>query len=137
MVLTNGCFDLLHLGHVDYLFKASTLGESLVVAVNSDVSVRMQEKGKDRPIFPLLYRMRMLASLSCVDYVLSFEDKTPLNLICKIRPEVLVKGGDWPISSMVGSQEVQAYGGRVLSIPFHLKLSTTEILGMIRRKHDV
>ena len=116
VVFTNGCFDILHAGHVDYLDRAAALGASLVVGVNSDASVRRQGKGEDRPINPLADRMAVLAALEAVSLVVPFDDDTPLALIHAVRPEHLVKGGDWPVEAIVGADFVRGYGGQVHSI---------------------
>lgn len=131
-VFTNGCFDLLHRGHVAYLEEAAALGH-LVVGVNSDASVRRLGKGADRPINTLEDRMALLAALASVSLVTSFDEDTPLSLIGAIRPDHLVKGGDWPIDRIVGAREVEAYGGRVRSIPFRFERSTSRLLEKIRR----
>lgn len=133
LVFTNGCFDILHRGHVTYLAQARALGATLVVGVNSDESVRRQGKGEDRPINAVADRMAVLAALASVDRVLAFADDTPLNLILALRPDVLVKGGDWAVDAMVGSEEVLAWGGRAVSIPFLHAASTTAVLAKIRR----
>lgn len=132
LVFTNGCFDILHVGHVDYLDQAAALGASLVVGVNTDASVRRQGKGEDRPINPLADRMAVLAALEAVSLVVSFDDDTPLALIHAVRPEHLVKGGDWPIDAIVGADFVRSYGGQVHSIAFRHQRSTTRLLGRIR-----
>ncbi len=132
LVMTNGCFDILHRGHVTYLAQARELGAALLVAVNSDDSVRRQNKGPDRPVNPLEDRMAMLAALKSVDLVVSFDEDTPLSLVKAIRPDVLVKGGDWPVQAIVGAQDVLAAGGRVFSIPFVYQRSTTALLRKIR-----
>ena len=132
IVFTNGCFDLLHPGHVDYLEKARSLGDLLVVGVNSDSSVKRIKPGLDRPVNAEAARARVLAGLGCVDYVIIFEEDTPYNLIQKVRPQVLVKGGDWPVESIVGRDIVQDLGGEVLSIPFTRDCSTTGILDRIK-----
>ncbi len=131
-VFTNGCFDILHRGHVTYLDEARALGASLIVGVNSDASVRRQGKGDDRPINRLEDRMALLAALESVSLVVCFDEDTPLDLILAIRPEVLVKGGDWAIENMVGAPEVMGWGGSVHSIPFQHQTSTTALLGKIR-----
>ncbi len=131
-VFTNGCFDILHRGHVAYLEEAAALGKSLVVGVNSDASVRRLEKGQNRPINPLDDRMAVLAALGCVSLITSFEDDTPLALIKLVRPDHLVKGGDWTPDKIVGSEVVKSYGGQVHSIPFRYDRSTTELLRRIR-----
>ena len=132
LVFTNGVFDLLHRGHVTYLARARALGRSLLVAVNSDASVRRLGKGEDRPINRCEDRMAVLAALGCVDWVTWFEDDTPLALILAARPDVLVKGGDWPVGAIVGAREVRGWGGEVHSIPFEHQRSTTETLRRIR-----
>ena len=132
LVMTNGCFDLLHRGHVTYLAQARELGASLLVAVNSDASVRRLNKGADRPINPLEDRMAMLAALKSVDWVVSFEEDTPLEIVKWAQPDVLVKGGDWPVDAIIGGGDVLSYGGRVLSIPFVHQRSTTALLRKIR-----
>ena len=132
LVMTNGCFDILHVGHVHYLSQAKALGATLLVAVNSDASIQQLNKGDNRPINPLIYRLQMLAALAAVDAVCWFEDATPLSLIKQIRPDILVKGGDWPIAQMIGAQEVVAWGGKVYSLPFVIDISTTAIINKIR-----
>lgn len=132
IVFTNGCFDILHVGHVDYLDRAAALGRSLVVGVNSDASVRRQGKGDDRPINTLADRMAVLAALEAVSLVVPFDDDTPLMLIQTVRPEHMVKGGDWPVESIVGADFVRASGGQVHSIPFRHARSTSDLLRRIR-----
>ena len=132
LVLTNGVFDILHRGHVTYLAEARALGASLIVGVNSDASVRRQGKGDDRPINRLEDRMALLAALESVSLVVGFDTDTPFDLILAIRPEVLVKGGDWRIENIVGAKEVVGWGGSVHSIPFQHHTSTTALLGKIR-----
>ncbi len=132
LVFTNGCFDVLHRGHVTYLAQARALGASLIVAVNSDASVKRQGKGDDRPINAVQDRMAVLAALESVSLVVSFEEDTPLNLILACRPDVLVKGGDWKPENIVGSAEVQEWGGTVHSIPFRHERSTTALIRKIR-----
>lgn len=131
-VFTNGCFDILHRGHVSYLEEARALGQSLVVAVNTDASVRRLNKGSDRPVNPLEDRMAVLAALQCVDAVVPFDDDTPLTLIQALQPDILVKGGDWPVERIVGADVVLAGGGEVHSIPFRHDRSTTDLLKRIR-----
>jgi rfaE bifunctional protein nucleotidyltransferase chain/domain len=133
LVFTNGCFDILHRGHVTYLAQARALGASLVVAANSDVSVKRLGKGDDRPVNPLADRMAVLAALECVSLVTWFDEDTPLERIRDCRPDVLVKGGDWPVERIVGAPEVIGWGGRVHSIPFLHERSTTALLEKIRR----
>ncbi len=135
LVFTNGCFDVLHRGHVTYLAQARALGAALIVGVNSDASVRRQNKGSDRPVNNLADRMAVLAALGDVDAVIPFDDDTPLALILKISPDVLVKGGDWAVPNIVGAKEVLARGGRVESIPFSFQRSTTALLKKIRESH--
>jgi rfaE bifunctional protein nucleotidyltransferase chain/domain len=132
LVFTNGCFDVLHRGHVTYLAQARALGASLVVGVNSDASVKRQGKGADRPINAEQDRMAVLAALGSVSLVVQFDEDTPLNLILACHPDVLVKGGDWKPENIVGSTEVLAWGGTVHSIPFLHERSTTSLLKKIR-----
>lgn len=130
VVFTNGCFDILHRGHVEYLRSASGLGTILIVGVNSDLSVR-RVKGDRRPIIPLEDRMAVLASLEFVDYVVSFEEDTPGQLIDAIVPDVLVKGGDWQRTEVVGRETVERNGGRVEIIDFLEGYSTRGIIEKI------
>jgi len=132
LVFTNGCFDVLHRGHVTYLAQASALGAAMIVGVNSDASVKRQGKGDDRPINSELDRMMVLAALESVSLVVKFDEDTPLNLILACKPDVLVKGGDWQPENIVGSKEVQGWGGTVHSIPFLHERSTTALLKKIR-----
>lgn len=132
LVFTNGVFDILHRGHVTYLAQARALGASMVLALNSDASVKRLNKGDDRPINMLADRMAVAAALSMVDIVTFFEEDTPLNLILLCKPDVLVKGGDWPVDQIVGAREVQGWGGTVHSIPFLHERSTTAMLKKIR-----
>jgi rfaE bifunctional protein nucleotidyltransferase chain/domain len=132
LVFTNGCFDLLHRGHVTYLAQARALGASLLVALNTDASVRRLGKGDDRPVNPLEDRMAVIAALGCVDLVTWFDEDTPLNLILACRPDVLVKGGDWPVDAIVGATEVRSWGGQIRSIPFLFQRSTTSLLQRVR-----
>ena len=133
IVFTNGCFDILHRGHTTYLEQARNIGASLIVGVNSDASVKRQGKGDDRPINTLEDRMSVLASLACVDAVVSFDDDTPYSLIKEIVPQHLVKGGDWAIADIVGGDIVSDNGGQVHSIAFEFDRSTTSLLEKIRR----
>ena len=133
LVFTNGCFDILHRGHVTYLAQARALGAALIVAVNSDASVKRLGKGDDRPVNPLADRMALLASLECVTLVTWFDEDTPLLRILECRPDVLVKGGDWPVEKIVGYAETMGWGGEVHSIPFLHERSTTALLEKIRR----
>ena len=132
IVFTNGCFDVLHRGHVTYLAQARALGASLVVGVNSDASVMRQGKGDDRPINGEQDRMMVLAALESVSLVIRFDEDTPLNLILACRPDVLAKGGDWQPEKIVGAREVLGWGGSVHSIPFLHDRSTTALLNKIR-----
>ena len=132
LVFTNGCFDILHRGHVTYLAQARALGAALVVGVNSDASVRRLGKDADRPVNPLPDRMAVLAALESVSMVVPFDEDTPLSLILACRPDVLVKGGDWQIEDIVGAREVQGWGGAVHSIPFLHERSTTALLNKVR-----
>ena len=132
LVFTNGVFDILHRGHVTYLAQARALGASMILALNSDASVKRLNKGDDRPINTLEDRMAVAAALSMVDVVTFFEDDTPLNLILACKPAVLVKGGDWPVEQIVGASEVQSWGGKVYSLPFLHERSTTAMLKKIR-----
>jgi rfaE bifunctional protein nucleotidyltransferase chain/domain len=133
LVFTNGCFDILHRGHVTYLAQAAALGASLVVALNSDASVRRLGKGDERPVNALADRLAVMAALECVTLVTWFDEDTPLQAILACRPEVLVKGGDWPPERIVGSGEVLGWGGAVHSIPFLHPTSTTALLDKVRR----
>ncbi len=132
LVFTNGVFDILHRGHATYLARARDLGTSLIVALNSDASVRRLGKGADRPINPLADRMALIAALESVSLVTSFDDDTPLALIRLVRPDVLVKGGDWAVEKIVGAAEVKSWNGTVHSIPFDFERSTSETLKRIR-----
>lgn len=132
LVFTNGCFDVLHRGHVTYLAQARALGAALVVGVNSDASVKRLGKGDDRPLNAQEDRMAVLAALQAVDMVVVFDEDTPLDLILACRPDVLVKGGDWPPDKIVGAQEVRGWGGAAHSIPFLHQCSTTALLNKIR-----
>ena len=131
LVFTNGCFDLLHIGHTRYLQEARTLGDCLIVGVNSDASVRAI-KPNGRPIVPQAQRAEVLAALACVDYVVLFDEPDPRALIVTIQPDVLVKGGDWPIEQIVGRDIVQARGGRVVTIPLVPDMSTTTLVRRIQ-----
>jgi rfaE bifunctional protein nucleotidyltransferase chain/domain len=133
LVFTNGCFDILHRGHVTYLAQARALGASLVVAANSDASVKRLGKGDERPVNTLEDRLALLAALESVTLVTWFEEDTPLARILDCRPDILVKGGDWPLEKIVGYREVTGWGGRVESIPFLHQKSTTTLLEKIRR----
>ncbi|MDD3905096.1 MAG: D-glycero-beta-D-manno-heptose 1-phosphate adenylyltransferase [Candidatus Omnitrophica bacterium] len=133
IVFTNGCFDIIHVGHVDYLSRARDLGDILVIGLNSDSSVR-RLKGKGRPINKEKDRALILSALSFVDYIVIFGDDTPGNLIKKIKPDILVKGGDWKIKEIVGADFVSSYGGRVTTIPFVKGYSTTSIVERMKAK---
>ena len=130
-MFTNGCFDLIHAGHVRYLTQARALGDALVVALNSDRSVRAL-KGDGRPIMNEQERAEVIAALEAVNYVIVFDGETPRELIAALLPDVLVKGGDWPLNQIVGREEVEAAGGRVLSLPYVEGSSTTEIIERIK-----
>lgn len=133
IVFTNGCFDILHVGHVEYLKKAASLGDLLVVGLNSDRSVRAI-KGKDRPINKAKDRARVLSALSFVDYITVFNELTPEKLIIMLKPDVLVKGGDWKVRDIVGSDFVRSYGGRVVSVPFIKGYSTTSLIKKLGKR---
>ncbi len=132
LVFTNGCFDILHRGHVAYLEQAARLGSSLVVGINDDASVRRQNKGGGRPINPLADRAAVLAALASVDLVVPFGDDTPLALIMTLQPDHLVKGGDWSMDQIVGAQQVRERGGQVHAIPIRYQRSTTDLIRRIR-----
>ncbi|MDD5173372.1 MAG: D-glycero-beta-D-manno-heptose 1-phosphate adenylyltransferase [Candidatus Omnitrophota bacterium] len=133
IVFTNGCFDILHVGHVDYLSRAKDMGDILVVGLNSDSSVK-KIKGAGRPINKESDRVKVLSALSFVDYIISFNETTPENLIKKVRPDILVKGGDWKIEDIVGGAFVRSRGGKVKSIPFVKGYSTTSIIEKSARR---
>lgn len=130
VVFTNGCFDLLHPGHVRYLELARELGDCLIVALNSDRSVR-ELKGPQRPILREAERVEVMAALRCVDYVTIFDEPTPRRLIARLLPDILVKGGDWGVAEIVGREEVEAAGGEVQSLPFVEGCSTSEVIARI------
>lgn len=132
VVFTNGVFDILHRGHVTYLADAKALGACLIVGVNSDASVRMLGKGDDRPINREQDRMALLAALESVDWVVLFEEKTPVDLIEALHPDVLVKGGDYDMDALPESALVRGWGGRALAIPFQHDRSTTALLRKVR-----
>jgi D-glycero-beta-D-manno-heptose 1-phosphate adenylyltransferase len=134
LVFTNGVFDVLHRGHVTYLAQARALGASLVVALNADESVRALGKGSDRPVNPLADRAAVVAALESVSLVTWFDEETPLEVIRKVKPDVLVKGGDWPVENIVGAAEVRGWGGSVRSIPFVHARSTSALLEKIRNE---
>lgn len=133
IVFTNGCFDLLHAGHARYLREARTLGDVLVVGLNSDASVRRLGKGAERPLQVESDRAELLAALAMVDYVSIFDEDTPLELVRSVLPDVLAKGGDWSEDQVVGGDVVKARGGKVAILPYHPGASTTELVRKIRR----
>ena len=133
IVFTNGCFDVMHVGHTRYLQAARDLGDLLVVGVNTDRSVRSLNKGSDRPIVPDDQRAEVLAALACVDYVVLFDEPDPGRLIGEIQPDVLVKGGDWTPDKIVGRETVEARGGVVKTIPLVPGVSTTALVEKIRK----
>ncbi len=132
IVFTNGCFDLLHAGHVEYLEKSRSLGDLLVVGLNTDASVRRLGKGPGRPLNTEADRARVLAALSCVDYVIPFDEDTPAALIAAIGPDVLTKGGDYAPDSVAGAGTVKARGGRVVIVPLLEGRSTTGLIGKMK-----
>ena len=131
LVFTNGCFDILHVGHVRYLEAARRLGDSLIVGLNNDASVR-RLKGPGRPLNKAKDRAEVLSGLSCVDKVVIFGEDTPLRLIKKLKPQVLVKGGDWPLDKIVGADFVRERGGKVFSIKFIRGFSTTSLIHRVK-----
>ena len=135
VVFTNGCFDLLHPGHVRYLSAARAKGDRLVVAVNADRTVAAL-KGEGRPIVPLEERMEVLAALECVDYVVPFDEETPARIIEVLKPDVLVKGGDWSPDQIVGRETVERSGGQVLSLPFAEGYSTSKLIARVLEGRD-
>jgi D-beta-D-heptose 7-phosphate kinase/D-beta-D-heptose 1-phosphate adenosyltransferase len=135
IVFTNGCFDLLHVGHVRYLEAARALGDILIIGINSDPSVRGL-KGPWRPILPLEERAEILSGLGCVDYVTAFDEATPLELVILLRPHVLVKGGDWTKEDVVGREVVEGSGGEVVIFPFVAGSSTTNIIETILKRYE-
>jgi D-beta-D-heptose 7-phosphate kinase/D-beta-D-heptose 1-phosphate adenosyltransferase len=132
LVFTNGCFDILHVGHVRYLEAARSLGDALLVAINSDAAVRAL-KGESRPVMSETERAEMLAALTAVSYVTIFDALSPRTLIRELLPDVLVKGGDYDLDEIHGREEVEAAGGRVLALPFVAGVSTTDIIERIRK----
>ena len=132
IVFTNGCFDLMHVGHTRYLQAAKDLGDLLVVGINSDESVRSLNKAPDRPIVSELQRAEVVAALGCIDYVILFNEPDPQSLIAALQPDVLVKGGDWAVERIVGREIVEARGGVVLTIPLVPGVSTTSLIERIR-----
>ncbi len=135
IVFTNGCFDLLHVGHIRYLEKAKSLGDILIVGLNSDHSVRTI-KGPQRPILPEQERAEVLSGLWCVDYITLFDEPTPLELIASLRPHLLVKGGDWSKEAVVGREEVEASGGEVVLLPFVEGISSSTIIETIIKRYE-
>ena len=135
IVFTNGCFDLLHRGHVRYLEKAKSLGDVLVVGVNSDSSVR-KLKGRKRPIRPEGERTEILSGLGCVDYVTIFDEADPLKLITSLKPNLLVKGGDWTREQIVGREVVERLGGELVIIPFVKGASTSNVIDTILKRYE-
>ncbi len=133
IVFTNGCYDILHPGHVDLLARTKALGDVLVLGLNSDESVKRQGKGDDRPVNPYPVRAFVLAHLESVDFVIRFDDDTPAQLIEAVQPDVLVKGGDWPVERIVGRETVQRRDGEVVSLPLLEGYSTTALIEKIRR----
>jgi D-beta-D-heptose 7-phosphate kinase/D-beta-D-heptose 1-phosphate adenosyltransferase len=132
IVFTNGCFDLMHIGHARYLQAAKALGDLLVVGVNSDASVKSLNKAPDRPIVGEAQRAEVVAAIGCVDYVVLFPEPDPLNLITALQPDVLVKGGDWPVDRIIGRDVVERRGGTVKTIPLVPGASTTALIERIR-----
>ncbi len=132
LVFTNGVFDLLHIGHVRYLAQARALGDALLVAINSDRKVR-ELKGPNRPVFDQAERAEILAALRCVDYVTIFDDASPRSLIAELLPDVLVKGGDYQLDEIHGREEVEAAGGKVISLPFVQGASTTSLIERMKK----
>ena len=130
IAFTNGCFDILHAGHVSYLAKAKQTADVLFIGINTDASVRAL-KGKHRPLNPLKDRMSVLSGLECVDYICPFSEETPLKLITALKPDILAKGGDWKIKDIVGAPLVKSYGGKVVRIPFKKGYSTTSLIKKI------
>ncbi len=133
VVFTNGCFDLLHAGHVSYLREARKLGDILVLGLNTDSSIK-RIKGPERPVNPQEMRAKVLSALECVDFIVLFEEETPERLIKEIRPDILVKGEDWEEEKIVGAAFVKSYGGRVVRIPFKYKISTTMLIEKIKKQ---
>ncbi len=134
VVFTNGCFDLLHPGHVRYLQQARALGDALIVALNSDRSVR-ELKGDKRPILTEAERSEVMAALACVDFVTVFDEPTPREIISALLPDILVKGGDWGIETIIGREEVEAAGGKVMSLAFVEGCSTSDVIERIAQRY--
>jgi D-beta-D-heptose 7-phosphate kinase/D-beta-D-heptose 1-phosphate adenosyltransferase len=137
VVFTNGCFDLLHRGHVEYLGEARRLGDVLIVGLNDDASIRGQHKGPEHPIFPLEDRAAILLALEAVDYVCPFSEDTPGRLIAQLMPDILVKGGDYRLDQIVGRDVVERAGGRVIALPLIEGRSTTAVIRKILRAYGV
>ncbi len=135
IVFTNGCFDLLHIGHVRYLQAAHDMGDLLIVGVNTDASVRTLSKGNGRPLVPQDQRAEVLSALACVDFVVLFDETDPGQLIADLRPDVLVKGGDWKPEQIIGRESVEARGGVVRTIPLVPDISTTTLVKKIQSGH--
>jgi D-beta-D-heptose 7-phosphate kinase/D-beta-D-heptose 1-phosphate adenosyltransferase len=135
IIFTNGCFDLLHVGHIRYLEKAKAIGDILVVGLNSDQSVR-NLKGEGRPILPDEERAEILSGLWCVDYVTIFDEPTPLELIHSLQPHILVKGGDWTKETTVGKEVVEGLGGKVVILPFVQGASTSNLIETILKRYE-
>ena len=135
IIFTNGCFDLLHVGHIRYLEEAKTLGDILIVGVNSDTSVR-KLKGPKRPVLPVEERAEILSGLACVDYITVFDELDPLELITSLQPNVLVKGGDWTKEQTIGKEVVERSGGEVVIIPFVQGASTSSIIETILKRYE-
>lgn len=133
IVFTNGCFDILHAGHVDIFQQARNLGDALVVAVNSDISIK-KIKGEKRPVVPQAQRMQVLAALEAIDYVVIFDEENPLKIIKELQPDILVKGGDWTVEAIVGREIVEKKGGKVISIPLMEGISTTNIIEEVKKR---
>ena len=133
IVFANGCFDLLHVGHIRYLQAAHDMGDILVVGLNTDASVQTLSKGNGRPIVPQGQRAEVLAALACVDYVVLFEEPDPGQLIADLQPDVLVKGGDWKLEQIIGRESVEARGGIVRTVPLIPDVSTTSLVEKIRK----
>ena len=134
VVFTNGCFDILHPGHIELLKQARDCGDALVVAINTDASVR-RFKGANRPIIPEQERAELLAALEVVDFVCTFDEDTPLEAILKVRPDILVKGADWGLDGIVGRSEVEGWGGKVIALPLVQGVSTTGIVERVLEKY--
>jgi rfaE bifunctional protein nucleotidyltransferase chain/domain len=134
VVFTNGCFDLIHVGHIHLFEEAKGLGDVLIVAVNDDASVR-KIKGPSRPVFPLPERLEILEAIQFIDYLLPFSEDTPLRVISVLLPDILIKGGDWKLEEVVGRQEVEEAGGRVILVPVLEAQSTSRLLSKILQVH--